>query len=97
MVRIAIDGVQQMPGGASADFLQIVVERGDRHAAFGGGDLPIVMTDNRDILWHTYTLGEQCLDDSACKHVVEAKYRIGNPNRIRLRPIQQSRRLLGDM
>ena len=28
--------------------------------------------DNRDILWHTYTLGEQCLDDSACKHVVEA-------------------------
>ena len=49
MVRIAIDGVQQMPGGASADFLQIVVERGDRHAAFGGGDLPIVMTDNRDI------------------------------------------------
>ena len=30
------------------------------------------MTDNRDILWHTYTLGEQCLDDSACKHVVEA-------------------------
>lgn len=72
MVRITIDGVQQMPGGASADFLQIVVERGDRHAAFGGGDLPIVMTDNRDILWHTYTLGEQCLDDSACKHVVEA-------------------------
>ena len=59
MMGVAFDGVEQLPRRPPADFLQVIVERGDRHAAFGGGDLPIVVPEDRDVLGHSHIPAEQ--------------------------------------
>lgn len=71
-MRIAFDGVKQMPRGTPANLLQIVVERGDWYAAFGGGDRPIVMPDDFNVLGYAKTPIIEGFDGTTGQHVVQA-------------------------
>jgi hypothetical protein len=84
-----MNGGEQSLGGSPAELAQVHVHRGQRRPAGRRHDLPVVETDQRDVIRHPPARFAQRVRDAPCDLVVSAEDRV----RVRRRAQQGVRRL----
>lgn len=78
VVRAPIDRVEEMPCGTASHGFQFVVEGCECGMHVHADRVPIVVPDDRDVLWHAVTVHLQRTAHAARDLIVEAVHRIGH-------------------